>query len=203
VGAGQQSCVPFQPIGWTGKETRMITKPRATIEDLTRVDGKAELVNGEIVEMPPTGDEPSSAAGNVFVSLLIYGRTTSLGRAYTDNVGFLVDLPGRKSFSPDVAFFVGARTGLKFLEGAPLFAVEVRSENDYGPQAELEMARKRADYFAAGTRIVWDVDLRSETPVRKYTSESQHVAAEFRRGETADAEPALPEWRFPIDELFI
>lgn len=33
----------------------MNTKTRATIEDLYRVEGKAELVNGAIVEMPPRG----------------------------------------------------------------------------------------------------------------------------------------------------
>jgi hypothetical protein len=30
----------------------MSTKTRATIDDLYKVEGKAELVNGEIVEMP-------------------------------------------------------------------------------------------------------------------------------------------------------
>ena len=36
----------------------MSTKTRAAIEDLYKVEGKAELVNGEIVEMPPAGDDP-------------------------------------------------------------------------------------------------------------------------------------------------
>jgi hypothetical protein len=40
-------------------------------------------------------------------------------------------------------------------------AVEVRSEGDYGPAAEREMAAKRRDYFAAGTQVVWDVDVLS------------------------------------------
>jgi hypothetical protein len=34
----------------------MSANTRATIEDLYKVDGKAELVNGEVVEMPPAGD---------------------------------------------------------------------------------------------------------------------------------------------------
>ena len=46
---------------------------------------------------------------------------------------------------------------MRFIEGSPDFAAEVRSENDYGDDAELEMAEKRADYFAAGTQVVWDV----------------------------------------------
>ena len=47
---------------------------------------------------------------------------------------------------------------MRFIEGPPTFAVEVRSENDYGDAAEVEMAAKRADYSAAGTSVVWDVD---------------------------------------------
>jgi hypothetical protein len=34
------------------KGTAVRMKTRATIEDLYKVEGKAELVNGEIVEMP-------------------------------------------------------------------------------------------------------------------------------------------------------
>ncbi len=61
-----------------------------------------------------------------------------------------MNLPNRKSFSPDVAFYIGPRRGSKFLEGAPVFAVEARSEGDYGLLAEQDIAAKRRDYFAAG-----------------------------------------------------
>src|SRR6516225_3368147 len=129
----------------------MASKIEATIADLYRVpeDGKAEIVDGEVVLMPPTGDLPASAGGEAFASLREFGRRTGLGRAYTDNVGFIVNLPGRRSFSPDAAFYTGPRTGGRFLEGAPIFAVEVRSEGDYGPTAGREMAGKRRDCFAA------------------------------------------------------
>ncbi len=39
----------------------MSTKVEATIEDLYKVEGKAELVNGEIILMSPTGGLPSYA----------------------------------------------------------------------------------------------------------------------------------------------
>jgi Uma2 family endonuclease len=39
---------------------------------------------------------------------------------------------------------------MKFLEGAPAFAVEIRSEGDYGSKAEQRIIEKRRDYFAAG-----------------------------------------------------
>ena len=38
----------------------------------------------------------------------------------------------------------------------------MRSKGGYGKAAEEAMAAKRADYFQAGTRIVWDVDPRSK-----------------------------------------
>ena len=180
----------------------MTVRAEATIDDLYRVRGKAELVNGEIVHMSPTGDDPGTAAGEIYVSLRAYGRRTRRGRAYTDNVAFHVRLPHRKSFSPDVSFYVGPRTRMKFLEGAPVFAVEVRSENDYGPVAEREIAAKRADYFAAGTLVVWDVDLLSDDVVRVYKSTSPGAPTVYRRGDIAEAEPAVPGWTMPVDDLF-
>ena len=48
-------------------------------------NGKAELVNGEIVTMPPTGDLPNRAGIAVVVSLRLHEGKTA-GRVYTDNV---------------------------------------------------------------------------------------------------------------------
>src|SRR5215475_5420230 len=167
----------------------MSTKVEATIEDLYKVEGKAELVNGEIILMSPTGFLPSYAAGEIFSSLREYSKRHKFGRAVTDNLAFVVDLPHRKSFCPDAAFYTGRDTGMKFGEGAPVFAVEVRSEGDYGPRAERAMAKKRADYFAAGTQVVWDVDLLGEGVVRVYRTGDPLHATIYRRGETAEAEP--------------
>jgi Uma2 family endonuclease len=179
----------------------MSTKTDATIEDLYKVDGKAELVNGEIVHMSPTGGLPNYAAGEIFASLREYQRLTKSGRAVSDNAAFVVNLPRRKSFSPDAAFYVGGIT-MRFFEGAPVFAVEVRSEGDYGPAAESAMARKRADYFAAGTLVVWDVDLLGADVVKVYRASDPESPTAYGRGETADAEPALPGWKMPVDDLF-
>lgn len=179
----------------------MSTKTEATIEDLYKVKSKAELVNGEIVEMPPTGYEPGYAGDEIFASLREYSKRTKTGIAVGDNKAFRVDLPHRKSFSPDAAFHVGAKTGMKFFDSAPVFAVEVRSEGDYGPRAEREMASKRADYFATGTRVVWDVDLLARV-VRSYRADAPDQPQVFRRGEKADAEPAVPGWSMAVDDLF-
>lgn len=180
----------------------MSTKTEATIEDLYQVEGKAEIVNGEIVHMPPTGGTPGYAGDEIFVSLRNHSKRTNTGRAVGDNKAFRVDLPHRKSFSPDAAFFVGDNPGAKFYDTAPVFAVEVRSEGDYGPRMERRMAEKRADYFAAGTLVVWDVDVLKEEMVKVYRANDSENPTVYRRGEVAEAEPAVPGWTMPVDDLF-
>jgi Uma2 family endonuclease len=186
------------------EEPAMTTRSRATIDDLYGVpdNAKAELVNGELVFMSPTGAGPGYAGDEIFASLREFARRTGLGKAVGDNKGFHVDLPRRESFSPDAAFYVGPNPGMRFYEGAPVFAVEVRSEGDYGPTAEREMAEKRADYFESGTLVVWDVDLLAEDVVKVYRSSEPHHPTVYRRGQIAEAEPAVPGWTMRVDELF-
>ena len=181
----------------------MPAKTQATLEDLYHVpeDGKAEIVDGELVLMSPTGDLPSRAGMEITVSLRSYEGRTGYGRAYPDNAAFIVNLPNRRSFSPDAAYYIGPRTRGKFLEGAPVFAAEVRSEGDYGPAAERDMAAKRRDYFAAGTLVVWDVDVLQDEVVRVFRASDPDNPTVYRRGELAEAEPALPGWTLLVDDL--
>jgi Uma2 family endonuclease len=183
----------------------MVANLQATIDDLYALphEQKAEIVDGEIVLMSPAGAAPSYAASEIFVSLRAYAHRTKSGLAFTDNAAFRVDLPNRKSFSPDAGFYMGKWTGMKFFEGAPVFAVEVRSEGDYGPAAEQAIARKRMDYFAAGTFAVWDVDLLSSDIIKSYTSNDPTRSAIYRRGDMATAEAAVPGWSIAVDDLFI
>lgn len=179
----------------------MSHKVEATIDDLYKVEGKAELVNGEIVHMSPTGGLPNFAARQITSSLAVYEKAMGQGYAISDNTAFIVNLPNRKSFSPNAGYYIGKIT-MKFFEGAPVFAVEVRSESDYGARAERMMELKRADYYAAGTLVVWDVDLLSEDVLRVYSSDQPSLPRIYRRGQLADAEPAVPGWTMPVDDLF-
>jgi len=180
----------------------MSTNTEATIEDLYCVpeNGKAEIVNGEILCMSPTGGLPAYASREIVSALREHERRTKKGYAVPDNAAFVVNLPHRKSFSPDAAYYIGDIT-MKFFEGAPVFAVEVRSEGDYGAAAEAKMRAKRADYFAAGTLVVWDVDLLSETVVKVYRTDEPEKPTIYHRGERAEAEPAVPGWSMKVDEL--
>ncbi len=94
----------------------------ATLEDLYALEEhtKAEIVNGQMVIMSPTAYLPNRAAGTIYISLRQYETQVPDGHALTDNAGFTVDLPHRKSFSPDAAFYIGPPSGGKFLPSAYL-----------------------------------------------------------------------------------
>ncbi|MBY0228869.1 MAG: Uma2 family endonuclease [Gemmataceae bacterium] len=185
--------------------TMSIAVARATLADLARHDGKAELIDGRIVDLMATGHRPGEIAENIHASLRVHVRATRRGRTHADGVGFAIPpLPGsgRESFCPDTSYFEGQRplNPMGFIQGAPAFAVEVRSENDYGPAAELELAAKRTDYFLASTIVVWDVDPVAEV-VRCYRR-GNPLPDVFVRGQIADAEPAVPGWRISVEDVF-
>lgn len=122
--------------------------------------------------------------------------------AIGDNLGFIVRQPRLRSFSPDAAYIRDTLEEIDdFVEGAPLFAVEMRSKGDYGPAKDADYAAKRADYFAAGTRVVWDVNPRERT-IASYVADAPETPRIFRPGETADAEAALPGWRMAVSDIF-
>ena len=177
----------------------------ATLDDLYRTPEKAELIGGRIVYLMATGRKPNRVGGRIYRSLDDHASQIRVGEAYTDNIGFAISIlpSGRESFSPDAAFHRGPFPvdPMRFIQGAPHFAAEVRSENDYGHFAESEIADKRADYFQAGTEVVWDVDTKAEC-IHVYRLSDPNHPTTFYKGETVDAEPAVPGWRVEVDWIF-
>src|SRR5262249_46200704 len=153
--------------------------------------------------MSPTGGISGRAGGIIYASLLQHERLHGRGYAFPDNVGFLVNLPHRESFSPDAAWYIGAFQGADFLDGAPAFAVEVRSKNDYGPAAEDALKETGADYCGCGTLVIWDVDVLREQVIRVCRANDPDRPTIYRRGDIAEAEPAVPGWRMTVDELLV
>ena len=181
-----------------------VNPPRATPDDLMRTEGKAELIGGKVVTFMATGWRPHEVAANIYVSLRAYAKQRG-GHAFSDNLGFIVPelLSGRESFCPDAGYYDGPlpKNLMRFIDGPPAFAVEVRSENDYTASAEAEQAAKRVDYFAAGTKVVWDVDPLAET-IDCYRADAPDRPVQFGKSDIADAEPAVPGWRIPGAEVF-
>jgi len=182
----------------------MIQRHRWLVDELAQIEGKAEIVDGEILLMSSANAEHSDEASEIAYSLRAHMKVHGGGVGVGDNMGFLVDLPRRQSFSPDAAWIHTDRKQLKrkFWEGAPAFAAEIRSPDDEGPAGELAVMEKIGDYFAAGTLVVWDVDTSNTEVIRCFCSTKPTEPQIFRRGDLADAEPAVPGWRFAVDDLF-
>lgn len=181
------------------------TSNRASVSDLHSVEGQAELIGGRIVRYPFLGIFPAQIVGSILQSLADYQDRTGRGEPFTSTLAYIVpELPsGRESFSPDASYSFGPfpEDGMKFPEGAPAFAVEIRNEHEYTPSAERSIAAKRADYFAAGTLVVWDVDPLAET-IASYSADRPDQPTLFTLGQTAHAEPAVPGWRVSVDDIF-
>ena len=100
-----------------------ISETRATLEDLARVEGKAELIGGRIVPLMASGDAPSDSALAIAVSLHTYAKKTGKGVAKADGTGYAVsELPSsRESFQPYASYYEGPRPSnrMKFIQGAP------------------------------------------------------------------------------------
>jgi Uma2 family endonuclease len=177
-----------------------VGQARATLDDLYREPGKAELIDGRIVRFMATGYLPNRVAFRIARSLDDHSESIGRGVAFTDNIGFAVPelISGRESFSQDASYYDGPlpENRMRFISGPP-----TRSEGDYDAAAEGRIVAKRADYFAAGTRTVWDVDPVAEE-VRVYWADGPASPAVFRRGDDAHAEPAVPGWHVSVDWIF-
>ncbi len=146
-----------------------------------------------------SGHRPSRVALKIATRLDLYSTRVGVGYAYGDGMGYALDPPlanGRQSFSPDASYYTGPlpTNEMRFIEGTPTFAAEVRNENDYVAAAEAEMEAKRADYFAAGTLVVWDVDPLAKS-IASYVGDPRHPAGRLRawpggRGRTGGPELA-------------
>jgi Uma2 family endonuclease len=176
---------------------------KATTDDLRWVRGPAEIVDDRLVVLAPSGSVNALARGSILCSLKLYERAhKGDGIVLSSSAAFLVDAPHRRSISPDVSWYTGPRAGPGFPPVSPIFAAEVRDFANYGDEADEHFATKRADYFAAGTQVVWDVDVLREELIRVYRATHPENPVVYRRGEVAEAEPAVPGWRFPVDELW-
>jgi Uma2 family endonuclease len=185
-------------------DRHMIVQRRATIDDLYGVEGKAELIGGRIVRYKASGYLPSRVAFRIARKLEEYAEANG-DVAAPDGLGYAIPeiSSGRESFEPDASYYNRPLPAnrQRFIDGPPTFAVEVRSENDYGQGADAEYVSKRRDYFEAGTRTVWDVDPIART-VTRYSADSPTTPVVFKDGDKADAEPAVPGWSVDVAWLF-
>lgn len=164
-------------------------------------DRLCELIDGVLVEKP-LGFYESLLAGYILTALNIFVLPRKLGFVSGAD-GMMRILPGRIRI-PDVAFIARARLpGGRPPPGPvpdlyPDLAVEVLSESN----TIAEMAQKRAEYFASGTRLVWIVDPAART-VDVYTPADPHrPAATLGPPDALTGGDVLPGFALDLASLF-
>ena len=137
-----------------------------TAEELIRLPDDSmchELIKGELLTMPPPGDQHGAVTMNLTLLLGIHVRANNLGVMRAAETGFKLESNPDTVLAPDIAFIARDRVGppvvAGYRHGAPDLAVEVMSQWDSRPKA----ARKAALWLELGARSVWIVNPRQRT----------------------------------------
>lgn len=174
----------------------------ATEQDVLDIDDHqdrlCELIDGVLVEKA-MGARESLLASVLIIAIGNFVYPRGLGIVLAPD-GMLRLRPGLVRI-PDVSFI--ARTALPggkvpkdaIFALAPTLAVEVLSKSN--PPGE--MARKRREYFAAGTKCVWEFNPKSKS-VKVFTSPTKSKT--YTRHQTLDAAPVLKGLKIPLTPLF-
>lgn len=181
----------------------MATTKLWTVADLERdgaPEGRWELIDGELVEMSPSGGVASKVAIRFAYRLMAHAQPRGLGEVFGADGGFVL-FPDRPTVRvPDVAFVRTERLPaeadqLGFLRLAPDLVVEVISPTD----RMVDVRAKVRMYHDAGVLLVYVVD----PPARRVVvfplggpPRTLDVA------DTIDGGQVLPDFRLPVSDLF-
>jgi Uma2 family endonuclease len=174
----------------------------ATVQDVLDVHAHekrlCELVDGTLVEKP-MGLKESMIAGALISFLRAFVLPRNLGLV-TGESG-MMRIFARLVRIPDVAFISWGRLadGKVPSDPVPLLAPDLAVEVLSASNTRREMERKRREYFGAGVRLVWMIDIEART-VDVYTS--PEGPATLTQAQTIDGGDVLPGFSLPLRELF-
>ena len=160
-------------------------------------DGWYELVDGEVVELAPPNDEHGSTAVNVGTAFNNYRRPRGVGQVRVET-GYTLRTGPDTVRGPDVSFVFHPRVegrGSGFPSGAPDIAVEVFSPSD----TAAGMARKVAEYLAAGSQRVWVVYPAGR---RVVVHRADGSIVSYGGDDVITDEELLPGFSLPLAEIF-
>ena len=161
-------------------------------------DSEYELIDGEMVEMPPPGFVHGEFAVKLSYYIHAYAKARGLGRTTVES-GFRSNFDPRLVLRPDVAFLSHARAQLIRGRGLspvmPDLAVEIASPGN----SASNLREKAGLYLRNGARLVWLVfpdDERVE--VHSHSGERQSLGAD----DSLDGGDVLPGFELGLRQLF-
>jgi Uma2 family endonuclease len=169
-----------------------------------KLPDRYEVVNGEVMELPPMSGFDSEVANQIRDELAAHCRSSRLGRTRNDML-FRVPLTADRTRNrrPDVAFISFDRwpadRPLPYrgnpIDAVPELVVEVASPTD---EAE-DLLAKAHEYLEAGARLVWLVYPRLRV-LHAYESPTRFRV--FTVADELDGGAVLPDFRVPMAQLF-
>jgi len=165
-------------------------------------DGHYEVIDGQLVEIPWMGAQEARIANRLLRNLFRCDPEGRLGEPICETL-FVLDPVRNLNRRPDVAFVSRERwpgdrpipRGKAAWDVVPDLAVEVVSMSNFAD----EIVDKVAEYFRAGTRLVW-VLYPSQDLVYAYDSpESVRILS---AGDELGGGAVLPGFRMPVASLF-
>lgn len=180
----------------------VLTEPLVTAEDLERLSAeghRCELVYGELIPMPPVGNEQGAKTNDLLVMVGFFVRQNKLGQGFTSETGFRLSRDPDTVLAPDWAFISQDRLSgpvdRSFGEIVPDLVLETRSPND----SKGEVAGKIALWLRFGARVVWDLD-----PVRRVLVVHRQDGTVTRLGpeDVLTEAELLPGFSLQLSQLF-
>lgn len=176
-------------------------KKLLTANDLLAIpdDGmRRELVRGELVEMPPAGDDHGFVGAEFTLTVGGFVRENHLGTSRMAETGFQL-APGTV-LAPDYAFISYERMASRpqprgYAQVVPDLVVEVFSPND----RQTLMDRKIQLWLEAGVRLVLVVYPAAQAV---YGHHADGTFQRFGPGDTLTCEPVLPGFACAVDDIF-
>ena len=159
---------------------------------------RSELSRGQLVREPQPGAYHGEITGRVYTALDVFVRQHGLGKV-TNQTGFRLTPIPRTVRGPDVAFVRRDRVPPVpppgFWPFAPDLAVEVLSPSASATKLQVKIA----EYFEAGTSLVWVVDPRTRT-VTIYRSLTERAIV--KEDELLEGGEIIPGFTAGVASLF-
>lgn len=178
-------------------------KTLVTADELLRISAqgqRCELIEGEIVEMAPSGAIHGRVANRIAYLLTAYVESRDLGTVFAAETGFLIRQNPDTVRAPDVAFVAkqhlpAEAIGAGYFEGAPDIAVEVISPSDFASQVQA----KTQAWLEAGARLVWVVYPESRTVI---VYRSPRNVTVLSGPDVLDGKPVFDDFGIPLEDIF-
>ncbi len=169
------------------------------LESFSNNGKRYALILGELIEMPPAGNEHGMFTDLVSSNASVYAQQKKLGVGFAAETGFILTRNPDSVIAPDWSFIVKERLLIPIEKSygtvIPDLVIETRSPGD----GRSEFLSKILLWLDAGVKIVWGIDPKNRTlTVYRVNSPTKILMS----GDTLEGDEILPGFTYPLNRLF-